>query len=115
MEKVMLAKGYIYSRNNKIANRAIKIGIVLAVLISAFIIILSNNNQIQAEEDSHAIKQYRSVEIEPGDTLWGFAAEYADGHYSSLQEYIDELMFINNLSSDQIIAGSRIIITYYIG
>lgn len=115
MEKVTIAKGYIHSINSKIVNRAIKIGIVLAVLITAFIIILSNSNQIQAEEDSYAAKQYRSVAVEPGDTLWGFAAEYADGHYSSLQEYIDELMFINNLSSDQIIAGSRIIITYYIG
>ncbi len=115
MEKVMLTTGYNYSRNNKIINNAIKIVIVLAVLISAFIIILSNNNQIQAEEDSYAIKQYKSVEVEPGDTLWGFASEYADGHYSSIQEYINELMFINNLSSDQIIAGSRIIVPYYIG
>ncbi len=111
MRNVMLLKGY----NNTVVIRAVKIVLVLAILISAFIIILSNNNQIQAEEDSHAIKQYRSIEVEPGDTLWGFASEYADGHYSSLQEYIDELMFINNLSSDQIIAGSRIIITYYVG
>ena len=115
MKNGMVIKGYSYSRNHKIMSRIIKIMAVSALLITAFIVILANNNQAQAEEDSHAIKQYRSVEVEPGDTLWGFASEYADGHYSSIQEYIDELMFINNLSSDQIIAGSRIIITYYIG
>lgn len=54
-------------------------------------------------------KKYISVEVQYGDTLWGFATEYADkNYYDSKQEYIREVCRINNMESTTIYQGKRI-------
>ena len=85
-----------------------------AILAAVFTILLVSGNSIQAEEDDHAVKQYTSIQIQPGDSLWSIASVYADGHYSSMQEYIDEVKFINELSSDTIHAYEYLLIPHYI-
>ncbi len=69
--------------------------------------------QADAEESGVEYKYYKSVLIKDGDTLWSVAKEYCTDDYSSTQEYIDELIELNDLSSDIIHAGQHLVIAYY--
>ena len=84
-----------------------------AVMAVISVLVFSGNNTIQAQEDHAACKMYTSIQIRPGDTLWDIALQHVDGHYSSIQEYIDEVMHINELTTDTIHAGAYLVIPYY--
>lgn len=58
-------------------------------------------------------KSYKSMRLEPGDTLWGIALEHKGSRYGSVQDYIDEVMEINGLTSDRIHADRYLTIPYY--
>ena len=58
-------------------------------------------------------KYYTSIEIKAGDTLWSIASQYANKKYISVEDYIEELKYMNRLSSDQIIEGHYLTISYY--
>ena len=90
---------------------------LLVVLLAGavMIIVLTSHNAAQAEESADASKRYTSVSIQPGDSLWSIASIYADGHYSSIQDYIDEVKFINNMDGDTIYAYEYLLIPYYEG
>ena len=53
------------------------------------------------------------MEIQRGDTLWSIASTYISDEYKDLNEYIDEIMISNGMSSDIIQAGKYIIVPYY--
>ena len=55
---------------------------------------------------------YKSVEIQPGDTLWDIAEDTMTSEYDSTSEYVRVLKDMNNLSSDQIQAGMHLVIAY---
>ncbi len=62
-------------------------------------------------------KQYKSIQIEEGDTLWSIALDYNDESLSdcSIEEYIDDIMKINNLvRDDKITSGNYIIVPIYV-
>ena len=58
-------------------------------------------------------KYYKSIVIQPGDTLWDIALEYKTDDYGSTQEYVDELKEINSLESDSIQESQYLMIAYY--
>lgn len=58
-------------------------------------------------------KYYKSIEIKYGDTLWDIALEYMGEFYSSPEDYIKEIKYINNLKNDRIIEGRFITIVYF--
>ena len=59
-------------------------------------------------------KYYKSLAIERGDTLWDIACEYADEEfYDSLSRYGEEVIQINHLCDETIIAGQHLRIPYY--
>ena len=55
---------------------------------------------------------YRSIEIQPGDTLWDIAEETMTSEYDSTAEYVQVLKDMNNLSSDHIQSGMHLMIAY---
>ena len=55
---------------------------------------------------------YRSIEIQPGDTLWDIAESTRTSEYDSVQEYVQVLKEMNNLDSDDIQAGQYLMIAY---
>ena len=69
--------------------------------------------QTNAEESGVQYKYYKSIQIEKGDSLWSIAKEYRTDAYESTQEYIEELMELNNLTSDEIHHGQYLIVAYY--
>ena len=93
----------------------VRILLALALVSAVMIFVFCGDNAIQAEESTTACKQYTSITIYPGDSLWSIAVEHADGHYSSTQEYIDEVKQINHLTSDTINAFEHLIVPYYVG
>ena len=56
----------------------------------------------------------RSIEISSGDTLWSIAEDNMDArYYRHTADYVAEVKRMNSLDTDQIIAGSYLIIPYY--
>ena len=61
-----------------------------------------------------AQKLYTSIQIQSGDTLWDLADPYWDGFYPSKGAYIEEVIEINTLTSqDCIVSGQYLILPYY--
>ncbi len=59
------------------------------------------------------VKYYTSIEVKSGDTLYSIANTYMSAGYSSADEYINEVMNMNHLSSTTIKAGEYLAIPYY--
>ena len=71
----------------------------------------------RAEEPSHenAVRYYANIEIASGDTLWEIADEYMDtAYYASRTDYMNEIMTVNGMVSDQLISGQKLIVPYYV-
>jgi LysM repeat protein len=58
-------------------------------------------------------KYYTSIDIAEGDTLWSIAAEHMSDGFQDEQTYINEIIRLNHLSSEEIHAGESLIIPYY--
>lgn len=59
-------------------------------------------------------KYYRNIEIASGDSLWSIADTYMDtAHYMTRSDYINEVMELNHMVSDRLIAGQKMIVPYY--
>ena len=81
--------------------------LVLAVSYHAFL------SEANTGEKEISYKYYTSIEVSYGETLWTIADEYACAQYDSLNDYVDEVMQINHLKEELIIAGQYLIIPYY--
>lgn len=70
----------------------------------------------RAEEPAKepAYKYYTNIEIQSGDTLWEIADSYMDSaHYTSRTDYMNEVMTINHMVTDRLVAGQKMIVPYY--
>ena len=87
----------------------------ILILITAFTIIIFSNIVRAGEENTPdtAVKGYTYITVSSNDTLWDIACTYSDEHYTSVYQYIREVMNINGLTSDSIYAGSKLIIPVY--
>lgn len=64
--------------------------------------------------DSSRVKCYRSITIYSGDTLPAIAETNIPPEYSDISSYINEIVFINHMSTDEaLIPGNHLIIPYY--
>ena len=93
-------------------------GIVsISALIVSIIIVFSvfgMSTNARSIHDHPEYKYFMSYELEYGDSLWTIASTYADDHYVSIEEYIDEVCIINSISEESsLIAGTNLIIPYY--
>lgn len=90
--------------------------ILLAVMLMITIgsvIFGSSFTSAQAQESELAYKYYKSIVIEKGDSLWSIAQEYMTSDYDNTQEYIEELIQLNSLTSETIHAGQHLLVAYY--
>ncbi len=87
--------------------------IVISIIVC--VILFSNKNQVHAVEGAEEVslnKYYKTITIQPGDTLWSIAEEYKTAGCST-KEYVEELMLMNDLHNDNITSGQKLLITYY--
>lgn len=85
--------------------------IVILFLSSIFGSFLSN-----AQSNDSGMGQYKyftSYTVRYDDTMWEIALKYMDGHYDSVQAYIEEVEHMNRINADEIRAGSTIMLPYY--
>lgn len=55
---------------------------------------------------------YKSIEIQPGDTLWDIAEATMTSQFDSVPEYVEAIKDMNQLESDEIHYGQHLIIAY---
>lgn len=88
----------------------------LAFLIIAFFMLIMVGSKIVNAADSsqteYSRRCYESISIQKGDTLWGIANEYCSSDMD-VNDYIEELIQINNLPSTQIKYDTKLIVFYY--
>ncbi len=64
--------------------------------------------------EKHYDKFYTGIMVERGDTVTRIAAEHMTPGYESVEELVEEIVFINGLDGDcTIVSGSMIMIPYY--
>ena len=102
-------------KKQQIAKRNMFILLITVLLITIGCMIFGNafsaGNASAADDLKY--KYYKSIEIEKGDSLWSIAKEYKTDAYENTQEYIDEIIELNNLSSKTIHEGQHLLVAYY--
>lgn len=86
--------------------------VCLATLCMITIFIVTDKT-VASASTMKAEKYVKSIQIEAGDTLWGIAKENITKEYNSIEEYIEEIMNSNGLTSDLIHEGQYLIVPYY--
>ena len=86
----------------------------LFMITSISLLLISFSTEANDMEHQPSYKYYKSIEISRGDTLWSIANDNFDAeHYKDTNAYVAEVKKLNALSSDEIVAGSHIIVPYY--
>lgn len=99
-------------RSRRVSKKRFNKYVLVCAFIAIFAVILAATGMfVQANEKSNIT--YTSIEIMEDDTLWDIAKTYCDTEEESIQEYIDNVKEINNISSDKIISGNYLIIYEY--
>ena len=87
----------------------------IAITVIVCVILFANKNQIHAVEGGSEVsltKYYKTITIQPGDTLWGIAAEYKTDNCTTI-EYVKELKQMNDLHNDNITSCMKLVVVYY--
>ena len=59
-------------------------------------------------------KYFTSYVVKDGDSLWNIATRYMTGEYASVNDYIEEVIASNHLSTDgYIYEGQLLVLPYY--
>ena len=96
--------------------RAKGIATISALIISILIVfyVFGVDTNARSIEDHPEYKYFTNYELASGDTLWSIAETYADHHYDSINDYIEEICIINSISQDAtLLSGTSLIIPYY--
>lgn len=86
---------------------------IAIILIALTYMFITKKETPDSKASNASDKYFTCIRVESGDTLWDIAETYMTEEYSSTKEYIDEVIFINNLDSDVIIAGTNLLVPYY--
>ncbi len=86
----------------------------VAVLALAFgIIFFAGSTKSRSKAGNASEKYFTCYTIQAGDSLWSIAEDHMTEEYSSVNQYIDEVISINGLTSSDIVSGTSIVIPYY--
>jgi len=86
----------------------------LCLIVTTSIVISSFRSNAKTDPAKETCRYYKSITVSERDTLWSIAKTYMDEtHYDSVQDYIDDVMHINNLRNDAIYADAHLIVPYY--
>ena len=83
-------------------------------MILFFIILFINYFMtLFAHADTKTAYQYKSIQIECGDTLNRIADQYMTDGFDTRDDFLYEVCRLNRLSDDRIHAGAYLIVPYY--
>ncbi|QOR85428.1 cell division suppressor protein YneA [Geobacillus stearothermophilus] len=74
--------------------------VLLALMLAAFVYASSPVDK----------KEYVTITVAPGDTLWGLAKQYEQEHHMPPDEFIRWVVDVNHLPSPRLAAGEQIVI-----
>ena len=102
-----------YDKLHVLSNKKVilLVGILLVLLGVAFLL-FGQSGAPDVEASTIQVKQYTSIEIQDGDTLWDLAEAYGQP-YHDRREFIKEVQSINRLHGDQITAGGYLLVPVY--
>ncbi|HAQ59549.1 MAG TPA: hypothetical protein DCR63_03645, partial [Microbacterium sp.] len=87
--------------------RRVVVGIVSAPIAAAvFFGVIAGDEALASRAGSTAVSEFRTVVVEPGDSLWSIALAVAPG--ADPRDVIDEIVRLNALGSSAVDAGQRI-------
>lgn len=84
---------------------ALVIGLLLGIILSGF--------SRAPEKKAPVYKYYTAVTVQRDDTLWGIAQEHITEEYSSMNKYMKEICELNNMRTDAVYYGQKLMIPYY--
>ena len=100
-------------RKKQVRYHIIAMILSLLLILTISILFISFSTEANDMEHQPSYKYYKSIEISRGDTLWSIANDNFDAaHYKDIHEYVTEVKMLNALNSDNIIAGSYVIVPY---
>lgn len=120
-QKIMNHKSYRKTVGASKIQRRIHIGIIamaaIWLMIGGVLVAQANSSQASVghvEETQKArVRYYKSIQVQPGDSLWSIAQVYRTEEFSSIYAYIQEIYELNELQSETIWAGSYLMVICY--
>lgn len=107
-----------YKRERARRTRQIFERVLLSICLIALLAIGSSAILTKATTTDEAekvyYKYYTQIEITSGDSLWEIAGKYMEhGPYESRNDYMKEVVELNQLSDTTIILGQHLVVPYY--
>lgn len=114
----ILLREYRNKKRHEFRIRQLRRRFFLVILTVVLILLLTVSyhailSEATTKDKEISYKYYTSIEIQYGDSLWTLAGEYAGEEYKSAEDYVHEVMQINHLREENLIAGQYLIVPYY--
>ena len=106
-------RAYTKSYKGKIQKRVVTAGFLLILVLCCSFILSGVLRSGKSEAQDPKPVTYRSVMIETGDSLWSIAADNLPAGYESVNDFMKEIIKVNDLGSTQIEAGNYLLIPTY--
>lgn len=91
------------------------LGMLLIVCILSFgVYHITNARPAEAKSTVTRELSFKSISITSKDTLWSIAEENYTEEYGSIKNYIKEIKRCNSLTTDDIKAGSALMVPIYV-
>lgn len=88
------------------------IGIMIAaILFFSMVGFFSDKLTIEAQGTKE--KQFTSIQVKKGDTLWTIAKKHMGNEYQSVDDYIEEVCQTNHIYDGEITEDMYLVIPYY--
>lgn len=103
-------------RNRQLAfYKGIAVSVAAFVCIMVFVALFTNSWNVEASNGIEREKQYVSVEIEDGDTVWSVAEAYKTDDYNSTKDLVEEILEMNGLHENTVLKpGNKILVPNYV-
>lgn len=106
-------RAYAKSYKRKIQKRVVAAVCLLILVLCCSFILSGVLRSGKSEAQDPKPVTYHSVMIETGDSLWSIASENLPAGYESVNEFMQEIIRVNDLGSTQIEAGNYLLVPTY--
>ena len=104
-------------RNRQLRRRLTALSVVLfSVVLTVVFISFGTVSDASTQGMPMGEKYYTMVCVSAGESLWKIASDYYEpAYYASTADYMNEIMSINHVDTDTVLAaGSELIIPYHV-